>query len=76
MNGIEIAVSAILIPLGIWIIRTLLEVEKAVVQVRTVLIGIDGQNGIRSQIRAVSEQQDVHEHRITLLEAHHGGGHA
>lgn len=76
MNGIEIAVSAILIPLGIWIIRTLLEVEKAVVQVRTVLIGIDGQNGIRSQIRAVSEQQDVHEHRITLLEAHHSGGHA
>ncbi len=68
MNLPEIVLTLVLIPLAIWGVRTLLDVKEAVGQLRIVLIGLDGQNGMRSVLNDLSEARTDHEHRLTTLE--------
>ena len=58
---IELIVVLATIPTGVWIIKTLLDVKEAVGELRVFLIGIDGQNGIRSTVNKLDE-------RLKLLE--------
>lgn len=66
----EIILTLIVLPFAVWGIKTLLEVKEAVGQLRTVLIGMDGQNGMRSVLNDLSTARDDHEHRLTTLETH------
>lgn len=58
---IDIVLTAVILPGVVWGVKTLIEIK-------TVLIGTDGQNGIRSDVRKIEEKVDHHEHRITVLE--------
>lgn len=58
---IELVVVLSAVPIAVWIIKTLLDVKEAVGELRVFLIGIDGQNGIRSTVNKLDE-------RLKLLE--------
>lgn len=58
---IELIVVLSAVPIAVWIIKTLLDVKEAVGELRVFLIGIDGQNGIRSTVNKMDE-------RLKLLE--------
>jgi hypothetical protein len=57
----EIALTVVLVPSIAWMLKTLVEIK-------TVLVGTDGQNGIKSDVRRLRDQVDDHEHRLTVAE--------
>ena len=59
---IDIVLTAVILPGVIWGVKTLIEIK-------TILIGTDGQNGIRSDIKILKDKADDHEHRITIVES-------
>lgn len=58
---LEIGLTVVVIPLIIWNIKTLMEV-------RTTLFGVGGQNGLRSQVRDLEAASSDHDRRLTILE--------
>lgn len=66
----ELLWAVVLLPLAGWVMVTLLFVKNAVMELRTVLIGMDGQNGMRSTLNHLETQLTQHEHRLTVLETH------
>lgn len=49
-------VEVLIIPFGLWMVKTLNSIQKEVTELKTVLIGVDGKNGIRSRVIYVERQ--------------------
>lgn len=65
---IELILGGIGLPILAWMLKTLLDLKTAMTEIRTTLIGVDGQNGIRSDVRAIKADVEQHERRLTILE--------
>lgn len=53
---LEVALVVIMIPAVGWGLKTLLDVRQSVSDLKTALIGIDGANGMRSDIRELKKR--------------------
>lgn len=49
-------VEILIIPFGAYVIKTLAAIQKEIVELKTVLIGVDGRNGIRSRVIRVERK--------------------
>lgn len=52
-----------LLPFGVYIVKTLSSIQKEVSDLKTVLIGIDGKNGIRSRVVRIERRLDGVKHQ-------------
>ena len=43
-------VEVLIIPFSVWLVKTLAAIQKETTELKTVLIGVDGKNGIRSRV--------------------------
>jgi hypothetical protein len=62
-------IELVLIPFGIYLVRTLTSVASELKELKTVLIGIDGKNGIRSRVIRVERRIE----RLAAAQAHRHG---
>lgn len=62
-------VEILIIPFGIWVVKMLSMIQKEVSELKTVLIGIDGKNGIRSRVIRVERKVE----RLSLQQAQRHG---
>ena len=58
-------VEAVILPLSLYIANKISSLERKVDKVDTVLIGVDGKNGLRSRIRRLEVKVD----KLSLLQA-------
>ena len=65
---IELMLAGVALPMIGWVLKTLLDLRTAVTEIRTTLIGVDGQNGLRSVVKGMEGDIAQHERRITILE--------
>lgn len=65
-------IEVLIIPFGLWMLKLLTEIQKEVSDLKTVLIGIDGKNGIRSRVVRVERRVE----RLSIAQAQrHGEDH-
>ena len=62
-------VEVLIIPFGLYMVRVLTAIQKEVSDLKTVLIGIDGKNGIRSRMIRVERRVE----RLAVAQAHRHG---
>ena len=65
---LELILAGIALPMIGWVLKTLLDLRTGMTEIRTTLIGVDGQNGIRSVVKGMEEDLAQHERRLTILE--------
>lgn len=62
-------VEVLIIPFGLYMVRVLTTIQKEVSDLKTVLIGIDGRNGIRSRVIRMERKVE----RLALAQANRYG---
>ena len=62
-------VEVLIIPFGLYMVRVLTTIQKEVSDLKTVLIGIDGKNGIRSRVIRMERKVE----RLALAQANRHG---
>jgi hypothetical protein len=62
-------VEILIIPFGLYMVRVLTMIQKEVSDLKTVLIGIDGKNGIRSRVIRMERRVE----KLALAQAHRHG---
>ena len=62
-------VEILIVPFVLWVVKTLTAIQREVSDLKTVLIGIDGKNGIRSRVIRVERRVE----RLSAAQAHRHG---
>ncbi len=62
-------VEILIVPFALYIIKTLTSIQREVSDLKTVLIGIDGKNGIRSRVIRMERRVE----RLSAAQAHRHG---
>lgn len=62
-------VEILIVPFVLWVVKTLTTIQREVSDLKTVLIGIDGKNGIRSRVIRVERRVE----RLSAAQAHRHG---
>lgn len=62
-------IELLIVPFGIYIVKTLSNLLKDISDLKTVLIGIDGKNGIRSRVIRMERRIE----RLSAAQAHRHG---
>ena len=62
-------IEVLIIPFGLWMLKLLTAIQKEVSDLKTVLIGIDGKNGIRSRVIRVERRVE----RLSIAQAQRHG---
>lgn len=59
----------LIVPFFLWVIKTLTTIQRELSDLKTVLIGIDGKNGIRSRVIRMERRVE----RLSAAQAHRHG---
>lgn len=62
-------IEVLVVPFGLYVIKTLTSIQREVSDLKTVLIGIDGKNGIRSRVIRMERRVE----RLSAAQAHRHG---
>lgn len=62
-------IELLILPFTIYIVKTLTAIQREVSDLKTVLIGIDGKNGIRSRVIRMERRVE----RLSAAQAHRHG---
>lgn len=62
-------VEILVVPFVLWVVKTLTAIQREVSDLKTVLIGIDGKNGIRSRVIRVERRVE----RLSAAQVHRHG---
>ena len=65
----EVAVT-ILAPMSIWAVKMLVEIRDSQRKMAQTVYGVNGDNGMRSEVTALQQTMNEHETRLQLLGSH------